>query len=109
MNINWYLFVMKLRLLLFVLLLALSGCQEDEKITLVGQQLFELDSDGHLLRIAIRPGADWQVSGDTLWWCKMERIRGQRQDSLLIHIDVNLVNTPREVIWKVSEQNLSIY
>ena len=96
---------MKLRYLLFVLLLALSGCQEDEKIPLVGQRLFELDSDGHLLRIAIRRGLDWQVSGDTLWWCKMEQLRGQRQDSLLIHIDVNLVNTPREASLKVTDGN----
>ena len=85
-----------------MLLLALSGCQEDEKITLVGQQLFKLDSDGHLLRIAVRRGADWQVGGDTAW-CRAAKLTGTESDTLLIRVEVNLLEIPHETVWKITD------
>lgn len=91
-----------LSLFIFV---SLASCSKNDIISLLSEQSFQLNSDEHILRIGIRANADWKVEGDTVWWCKMEPMRGQQQDSLLIHVDVNLIDNPREVIWKVSDGN----
>lgn len=91
-----------LRLLLFIVVT--GGCKDEEKLPLLSERFFQLDSGEHLFRIRIRKGAEWRVEGDTVW-CKRERLGGEQGDSLLIRVGVNLVENSREVIWKVSSGN----
>lgn len=93
---------MKTRILLLFFLITLIGCHDDEKIPLLKEQSFQLDSDEHLLRIGIRAGAEWQVTGDSVW-CKIRQVSGDRMDSLLVHVDVNLIESPRETVLRVSD------
>ena len=93
---------MKTRLLLLFFLITLLGCHDDEKIPLLKEQSFQLDSDEHLLRIGIRSGAEWRVTGDSVW-CKIRQVSGDRMDSLLVQVDVNLIKSPRETVLKVSD------
>lgn len=93
---------MKTRILLLFFLITLIGCHDDEKIPLLKEQSFQLDSDEHLLRIGIRAGAEWQVTGDSVW-CKIRQVSGDRMDSLLVHVAVNLLESPRETVLRVSD------
>lgn len=93
---------MKLILLLFPFLFVLFGCQKDNKIPLLGEQFFEVDCEEQLLRIGIRSGADWQATGDTTW-CRATKLTGSEHDTLLIRVAVNLVKSPRETVWRITD------
>lgn len=89
---------------LLLLIIAIGGCKDEEKLPLLSERFFQVDSGEHLFRIRIRKGAEWRVEGDTLW-CKRERLGGEQGDSLLIRVGVNLVENSREVVWKVFSGN----
>lgn len=91
-----------LKIGLIFYLLMFIGCSNEEKLPLLSETSFQLDSDEHLLRLAIRMGENWRIEGDTTW-CKMKRIIRQPEDSLFIYVTVNLLEQDRRVTWKISD------
>lgn len=88
--------------LLFFLLLLFVACNNDKEIPLSfsGDEVINVDSDEHTLRIGVQSISEWNVTGASDW-CRAEII-GPEKDSLLIHVDVNLLEEGRNVTLQIA-------
>ena len=85
-------------ILFFCLALSLAGCKTDERtpgiLNLTSDPIYNLNSEEHVLKIAVESNMEWQVTGATNW-CQPDKLTGYGDDTLRLSIDANISSQQR--------------
>ena len=98
--------------LLFLGVLAFSGCSDDEweGLKVFDGTFFEIGSEGEQLRIPVRSSSEWVVTGNWGKWCEIRQESGEKVDTLVLDVGVNIARQERGISLELSnrEETLEI-
>lgn len=98
--------------LLFLGVLAFSGCSDDkwEGLKVFDGTFFEIGSEGEQLRIPIRSSSEWVVTGNWGKWCEIRQESGEKVYTLVLDVGVNIARQERGMSLELSnrEETLEI-
>ena len=98
--------------LLFLGVLAFSGCSDDkwEGLKVFDGTFFEIGSEGEQLRIPVRSSSEWVVTGNWGKWCEIRQASGEKVDTLVLDVGVNIARQERGMSLELNnrEETLEI-